>query len=80
MPSYGPFWLMRNDMVFNGKVFDLRQILDIIKLRIVNWFKAKWSECGDSVLDLVRFSNIIKRLLVVKAVKKGVLWIAPSSD
>ena len=29
-------WLTRNDMVFNGKVLDLRQILNIINLRIAN--------------------------------------------
>ena len=70
-------WLMRNEMVFNGKVFDLRQILDIINLKIANWFKAKWPKCTNSILDIVRFPNIIKRPPVIKAVKRGVSWNPP---
>ena len=65
---------MCNDMVFNGKVFDFRQIINIVELCIASWFKAKWHDCINLVLDAVRFSNAIQVLLKAKATKKVILW------
>ena len=60
---------MRNDMVFNNKEFDLRQLLENIKLRIASWYKANWSSCNESVCNLVRFPNLIKAPLKANAVR-----------
>ena len=73
-------WLLRNDMVFNGKVLDLRQLINTIKLRIAFWFKAKWPECEDSLMDVVRFPNVIKAPLKVKSAKEVILWKNPLLD
>ena len=70
-------WLMRNDMIFNGKVFDSRQIIDTIRLRIAWWFKAKWPDSVYSILDIVRFPNITQSPLKSRAVKNAALWKAP---
>ena len=53
-------WLMRNDMVFNGKAFDLEQIIDIFKFRLASWFKVKWPKTPHSILDIVKFSKDIQ--------------------
>ena len=72
-------WLMRNDMIFNGKAYDFRQIIDTIKLRTAWWFKAKWPNSVNSILDIVRFPNNIQSPIKSKAVKNVTLWKAPPS-
>ena len=69
---------MRNNIVFNGKVLDLRQIIDLIKLRIASWCKAKWSNCIISMTDAVRFPNEIKVLPKVAVPRVGIMWKNPS--
>ena len=64
-------------MVFNNKEFDLRQLLENIKLRIASWYKANWSSCNESVCNPVRFPNLIKASLRAKAIKVCRLWIPP---
>ena len=71
---------MRNEMVFNSKDFDYRQICDIILLRVGNWFKAKWPNNTESILDIIRFPNLIKQPMRLKVVKKGLVWEPPISD
>ena len=56
-------------MVFNNKSFDLRQLMDSIKLRIASWFKAKWPSRVESLVDIVRFPNLIKVPLKAKYVR-----------
>ncbi|XWS15405.1 hypothetical protein CRYUN_Cryun35bG0094600 [Craigia yunnanensis] len=66
-------------MVFNGKVFDLRQIINIIKLRIASWFNAKWPSVY-SVLEVVRFPNDTKVPPKVKVVKEPICWKFPTLE
>ena len=66
-------WKLRNDMVFNGKVFDFVQIFDIIKFRLASWFKTKWSDCPNSTLDIVKFPKDIQVQKVSKVAKKAIL-------
>ena len=68
---------MRNNIVFNGKVLDLRQIIDLIKLRIASWSKAKWPDCIVSMMDAVRFPNEIKVLPQVVVPRVGIMWKNP---
>ena len=70
-------WLLRNDLVFNGKVFDFQQTIDIVKFRIASWFKAKWPNCPNTLLDVVRFPNTIQVSVAAKNVKKVSLWSTP---
>ena len=71
-------WLMRNDMVFNNKGFDLRQMVDNIKFRIASWFKAKWPRSNESISELIRYPNLISVPLRVKPVRVVTMWIPPS--
>ncbi|XWS71347.1 hypothetical protein CRYUN_Cryun03dG0130500 [Craigia yunnanensis] len=73
-------WLMQNEMVFNGKVFDSRLFCDIILLCVANWLKAKWPDSAESTLDIVRFPNFAKQPVKLKVVKKGLVWEPPSID
>ncbi|XWS09195.1 hypothetical protein CRYUN_Cryun40dG0065000 [Craigia yunnanensis] len=66
-------WLLRNDMVFNGKVFDFEYIIDTIKFCLTSWFKAKWPDCPNTVLDVVKFHMDIQVQMVCKAIKKTII-------
>ncbi|XVF42758.1 hypothetical protein PTKIN_Ptkin01aG0390000 [Pterospermum kingtungense] len=46
-------WLYRNDVVFNGKRLDINVAMDLIKLRLANWIKAKWPETSASITELI---------------------------
>ena len=73
-------WLLRNNMVFNGKVFDFKQTIDTIKFCIASWFKAKWPDCSNTLMDVVRFPNAIEIPRVAKNAKKAILWASPPLD
>ena len=62
-------WLLRNDMVFKGKVFDFEQFINTLKFRIASWFKAKWPISLHIISDIVRFSKDIQVSKVTKASK-----------
>ena len=65
---------MRNDMVFNGKVFDSGQIIDTFKFHLASWFKARWPDTLHSILDIVRFSKDTQVKKASKATKRSILW------
>ena len=71
---------MRNEIIFNGKFFYFWQLIDIIKLKIVSWFKAKWPDGEDNLMEVVRFSNLIKVPLRVKPVRDVTSWKNPPLD
>ncbi|OMO81727.1 hypothetical protein COLO4_23441 [Corchorus olitorius] len=48
-------WLLRNDVVFNGKDVDDMQLFDLIRIRLAWWILAKWPEQPLSFQDLFRF-------------------------
>ena len=73
-------WLLRNDMVFNGKDFDFMKIIDTIKFRLAIWLKAKWPDCPNTILDVVRLSNAIQVPIKVNNVKKAIIWKCPPLD
>ena len=73
-------WILRNDMVFNGKVFDFEQIIDTSKFRLASWFKAKWSDSHYTILDIVRFPKDIQVLKISKATKRAIVWESPPPD
>ena len=55
-------------------------IIDTIKVRIASWFKAKWPDCPNSILDFLRFPNVIQTPMKVKVRKKATPWICPPLD
>ncbi|XWS30084.1 hypothetical protein CRYUN_Cryun24cG0088000 [Craigia yunnanensis] len=73
-------WLMRNDMIFNGKVSNVRQIIDTISLRIALWFNAKWPDSVNSILDVVKCSNNTMISPKFRVAKKVSLWKVPPLD
>ena len=73
-------WLMRNDMVINGKVWDLEQIIDTFRFRLASWFKAKWPESSHSISDIMRFPKNIQIPKVRKASKRTIVWDCPVPD
>ena len=64
-------------MVFNGKLFDMCQIIDIINLRLMHWFQAKWPNNKDSVLDFCRFPNVISAPKRMKKIRAALQWSKP---
>ena len=66
-------WLLRNDMVFNGKVFDFVQIIDTFKFRLASWFKAKWFDSHYTILDIVRLPKDIQVQKVSKTIKRTIV-------
>ena len=73
-------WLTRNDMVFNNYLLDFQQLCDTIKLRITMWYKAKWPNGGESLMDVARFSNAIKAYAIGKTVRVITSWKHPPAD
>ena len=64
-------------MVFNEKIFDMCQITDIINLRLIYWFQAKWPNNKDSVLDFCRFSNTVSTPKRMKKMRVVLQWSKP---
>ena len=70
-------WLLRNDMAFNGKVFDLEQFIDTFKIRLASWFKAKWPKSLHTISEIVNFSKDVQAPKVSKTSKRTLVWKTP---
>ncbi|EOY02249.1 Uncharacterized protein TCM_016779 [Theobroma cacao] len=70
-------WFSRNDLIFNGKLFDIFQIFDVIKLKVGWWAKAKWPPKNSSVMDVVSDPSYAKASVVLKKNKLMTDWIKP---
>ncbi|OMO61255.1 hypothetical protein COLO4_33496 [Corchorus olitorius] len=49
----------KNGIVFNGKMIDIKQLIDCAKLSIAMWAKAKWPSKVGSIDDIVRFPSLM---------------------
>lgn len=49
-------WKTRNDVVFNGKMFQLNELCELIKVRIALWVKSQSKEPPYSVQDIISIS------------------------
>ncbi|KAK5830903.1 hypothetical protein PVK06_014698 [Gossypium arboreum] len=47
----------RNEMIFNNKIWDRFQVIDVIFARVAWWFKAKWPDSKASFDDILRFPH-----------------------
>ena len=73
-------WLLRNDMVFNGNVFNFEKIIDIIKYRLASWFKVRWPDYPYMISDIVRFPKDIPIPNEIKVSKRNIDWEPSSPD
>ncbi|KAK8558682.1 hypothetical protein V6N12_041982 [Hibiscus sabdariffa] len=71
-------WLSKNEVVFNGKSFDVYNCFSICITRIAWWCKAKWPDLGVSVGDIVNNPSSLLWLKVVSVKKALLAWSIPS--
>ena len=64
-------WLLRNGVVFNGKVPDFEETMDTSKYRLASWFKARWPSSPYSISDIVRFPKDIPVPMANKVSKRS---------
>ncbi|EOY07457.1 Uncharacterized protein TCM_021888 [Theobroma cacao] len=69
-------WLYRNEMIFDGKMWDLLKVMDIVKLRVAWWVKFKWP--GDNVVSDIATTPLLASAPTSKRkVKSMVSWECP---
>ncbi|EOX93531.1 Uncharacterized protein TCM_002421 [Theobroma cacao] len=52
-------WLFCNEIVFNGKQWEMGQLFDLIKLRLALWGKARWPKISGKMEDLFRCPSLV---------------------
>ncbi|XVF28736.1 hypothetical protein REPUB_Repub15cG0055600 [Reevesia pubescens] len=57
---------MRNEVIFNGKSFDLEIMVTCVKFRFVAWAKAKWPKIKDSGWEDIWSTKIVVSTLKTK--------------
>ncbi|XVE86795.1 hypothetical protein DITRI_Ditri18aG0062800 [Diplodiscus trichospermus] len=70
-------WMTRNDLVFNNRQADLEQTIDLSKLRLAHWVKAKWPQIHMSWLDMIRFPNLIQIPAKKSSIRNAISWSCP---
>ncbi|XVE78510.1 hypothetical protein DITRI_Ditri13aG0150900 [Diplodiscus trichospermus] len=70
-------WMTRNDLVFNNRQADLEQTIDLSKLRLAHWVKAKWPQIHMNWLDMIRFPNLIQILAKKSSIRSAISWSCP---
>ncbi|XVE89047.1 hypothetical protein DITRI_Ditri19aG0118600 [Diplodiscus trichospermus] len=70
-------WIHRNNIVFHGKRMGIVQVIDLIKIRIVSWVKAKWLEIGISQSDIARSLPTVSIPDKLAKVRRIVSWSKP---
>ncbi|XVF79317.1 hypothetical protein PTKIN_Ptkin14bG0211600 [Pterospermum kingtungense] len=71
-------WLCRNEVVFKGKNWELDHILDLIKLRLSMWMKARWLHLSMSMLNVDSSHYSVPFSKASDMVRKSSCWIPPS--
>ncbi|TYI17554.1 hypothetical protein ES332_A07G032500v1 [Gossypium tomentosum] len=56
-------WLWRNSMVYNGKIFDIIQLFETIKLRLGWWCKAQRQTVAASLNDFFFFGSSYEEVI-----------------
>lgn len=62
-------------MAFNEKAWDVDQVFDMVKLRVTWWFKTKWTEFNNSLLDVCNQLSMAMIPKQAKQLKK--IWTIP---
>ncbi|XVF79090.1 hypothetical protein PTKIN_Ptkin14bG0191400 [Pterospermum kingtungense] len=71
-------WLCRNEKVFNNKVLEFSQVIDLIKLKLSHWIKAKWPHI--SFLDMWCCPTGVSLGKKKKMVRVDISWAYPHID
>ncbi|XVE56525.1 hypothetical protein DITRI_Ditri04bG0017700 [Diplodiscus trichospermus] len=70
-------WLARNEVVFNGLKCQIEQVIDLSRLRLAHWVKAKWPHLQANGLDIFRFPNIVTLPVKELRARSTTPWIGP---
>ncbi|EOY21911.1 Uncharacterized protein TCM_014089, partial [Theobroma cacao] len=73
-------WIHRNNLVFNGKIWDSNLFFYVVKLRVGWWAKANWPLSNSSILEMVKDLIFIKAFPSNKKTKKSCDWNKPPFD
>ncbi|XVF78396.1 hypothetical protein PTKIN_Ptkin14bG0128700 [Pterospermum kingtungense] len=68
---------LRNDVIFWNKKIDILLVVDLIKIRIALWAKAKWPDIEQGVNDIFRFLHCIRVPHKDKAKWPVSVWSVP---
>ncbi|XVE48617.1 hypothetical protein DITRI_Ditri01bG0015800 [Diplodiscus trichospermus] len=76
------FYVLAADIphVFNGGSFDLDRILDLTKMRLAIWSKAKWPSIYESVVDIQRSRGLVRAAAAVNIQRKASSWSCPPEE
>ncbi|XVF14304.1 hypothetical protein REPUB_Repub09cG0047400 [Reevesia pubescens] len=72
-------WLHRNEILFRRKLLDFRHVIEIIKICILAWLNANWSNFQGSFENVIGFSTKIASSLTSQK-QATAAWIALSSS
>ncbi|EOX98716.1 Uncharacterized protein TCM_007413 [Theobroma cacao] len=64
-------------MIFDGKIWDPTNVLDIIKLRLACWAKSKWPDHNTSITDFICAPSSAFAPISRKQTKSKVSWECP---
>ncbi|EOX93245.1 Uncharacterized protein TCM_002090 [Theobroma cacao] len=70
-------WTTRNDVIFNGKIWDMEQIFEPTKFRVVWLVNAKWPNHNCSIGDLARLLSEGNILTRGRNTKEKMAWTRP---
>ncbi|XVE62793.1 hypothetical protein DITRI_Ditri06bG0148400 [Diplodiscus trichospermus] len=71
--------ILSNEIVIHGKRVDVNLVIDVIKVRVASWIKAKWPTIHMGIMDMVRCP--LEIVIPAKATKKTpvIEWSKPVS-
>lgn len=73
-------WTTRNDILFIGKIWDEKQIFELLKLRVAYWVNAKWPNHNGSIGDLAGLSSEGTTPAKNKNAKEKMGWTKPLTE
>ncbi|XVE95472.1 hypothetical protein REPUB_Repub02eG0100400 [Reevesia pubescens] len=71
-------WLwVRNEVVFKGKLYNCSNMIEIIRIRVASWSKAKWPDCNYSFDDIFRTPKMLALSTCPKKPTTSLKWEPP---
>lgn len=67
-------WPLRNEMVFEGKLWEAEKVYDIIKMTIAWRVKSKCPNDNGSIMDIVNAPSFAREFISRKPNNKNVTW------
>ncbi|XVF09300.1 hypothetical protein REPUB_Repub07fG0080700 [Reevesia pubescens] len=66
-----------NEVVFKGKLYNHSNLIEIIRLRVASWSKAKWPDCNYSFDDIFRTPKVMALSTFSKKSIAALKWKTP---